>query len=157
MTAYAPPREDCAPRKLTGSRLLECKSRPKIPKLVFTAPDFVSENCTFVIFVNLRRISFKFWDEDLFLFGLHFRFREKSQEFWDDNQNLWKFWDEDLFFFFWSSPFSFDPYSNKLLVPPKISVCPPPPPPPVTLSWSRAWLEQYIRKIFSSNCSTNLK
>ena len=25
-----PPSEDCAPKKLTGSRLLECKSRPKL-------------------------------------------------------------------------------------------------------------------------------
>ena len=35
-----------------------------------------------------------------FFFGLHFRIREKSQEFWDDNENLWKFWDEHLFFNF---------------------------------------------------------
>ena len=42
---------------------------------------------------------------------------------------------EDLFFFFWSSAFSFDPHSNKLLVPPcplrihiiKISRAPVPP------------------------------
>ena len=61
-----PPSEDCAPKKLTGSRLLECKSRPNIPKSVFTALEFVSKNC---VFVNLRRISFKFWDEDLFFWS----------------------------------------------------------------------------------------
>ena len=71
-----PPSEDCAPKKLTGSRLLECKSRPKIPQLVFIALEFVSKNCVFVIFVNLRRISFKFWDEDLF--------------FWSSLQISWK-------------------------------------------------------------------
>ena len=44
MTACAPPErklcppsEDCAPKKLTGSGLLKCKSRPKTPKLVFSA------------------------------------------------------------------------------------------------------------------------
>ena len=94
----APPSEDCAPKKSTDSVLLECKPKPKTPKLVFTALEFVSKNCIFVIFVNLHRISFKFWDEDLF-YGLHFRIHGKMQEFWVDNQNLWKFWDEDLFFF----------------------------------------------------------
>ena len=49
---------------------------------------------------------------------------------------------EDIFWlkiFFWSLPFSFDPYSrihiNKVLVPPKTHLCSP----PVTLFWRRAW------------------
>ena len=46
----APPSEDCARKKLTGSGLMECKSRPKTPKLVFTAR-------IFVIFVDAHRIS----------------------------------------------------------------------------------------------------
>ena len=45
-----PPSEDCAPKKLTGSGLMEFKSRPKTPKLVFTAR-------IFVIFVDSHRIS----------------------------------------------------------------------------------------------------
>ena len=45
----APPSEDCAPKKLTGSGLLECKARPKL-----------------VLFVDWHRISWRFWDEDLF-------------------------------------------------------------------------------------------
>ena len=73
--------EDCAPKKLTCSGLLECKSRSKTPKLVFTALEFVSKNCFFVIFVELHRTSLNFWDEDLFFVGLHFRVRGKSQEF----------------------------------------------------------------------------
>ena len=72
----APPIEDCDPEKLTGSGLLECKSRPKTPKLVFIALKFVSKNCFFVIFVGLYRISLKFWNEDLFFLSLL--------------QNLWK-------------------------------------------------------------------
>ena len=36
-TKIVPPQGVCAPKKLTGSELLECKSRPKTPKLVFTA------------------------------------------------------------------------------------------------------------------------
>ena len=76
----APPSEDCAPKKSTDSVLLECKPKPKTPKLVFTALEFVSKNCIFVIFVNSHQISFKFWDEDLF-YGLHFRIHGKMQEF----------------------------------------------------------------------------
>ena len=107
MTACAPPNEncapqseDCAPKKLTDSGLLECKSRPKTPKLVFTALEFVSKNCFFAIFVNLHWI----------LVNLHLG---KSHEFWDVKQNLWKFWDEDLFLNF-SCPHRI--YINKLLV-----------------------------------------
>ena len=39
------PSEDCAPKKLTRSGLMECKSRPKTPKLVFIALEFASKNC----------------------------------------------------------------------------------------------------------------
>ena len=73
MKIVPPPQsEDCTPKKLTCSGLLECKSRPKTPKLVFTAVEFVSKNCFFVIFVDLHRISLKFWAEDLFFFSLVF-------------------------------------------------------------------------------------
>ena len=51
-----PPSEDCAPKKLTGSGLLECISRTK---LVFATG-------IFVIFVDWHRISWHFWHEDLF-------------------------------------------------------------------------------------------
>ena len=57
----APPSEDCAPKKLTGSGLLECKSKPKTPKLVFTAR-------IFVIFVEFR----KSFGTKTFLFFLDF-------------------------------------------------------------------------------------
>ena len=39
-----PPSEDCATKKLTGSGLLECKSRPKTPELVFTVLEFASKS-----------------------------------------------------------------------------------------------------------------
>ena len=137
MTACAPPSEDCAPKKLTGSRLLECKSRPKIPQLVFITLEFVSKNCVFVIFVNLRRISFKFWDEDLF-FWSSLQISSKIARILRRQPEFVKILGRRPFLFFWSSPFSFDPYSNKLLVPPlkshirtsrapKISFCPPSP------------------------------
>ena len=68
----APPSEDCAPKKLTGSGLLECKSRPKTPKLLFTTLELASKNCFFVVFVDSRRISLNFWDEDFFIWSLSF-------------------------------------------------------------------------------------
>ena len=40
----APPSEVCAPKKLTGSELLECKSRPMTHNLVFTARIFVDSH-----------------------------------------------------------------------------------------------------------------
>ena len=136
----APPSEDCAPKELTKSALLECKSRPKL-----------------VFFVDWQRISWRFWDEDLFFFWrspvfggkncLKLRLRaENSLQF------QWRP-------FFWRSPFSgrkiplklcfspcsFDPDWDKFLVPLSnshkincscplkfISAL------PVTLSWRRA-------------------
>ena len=48
--ACAPPSEDCAPKKLTGSVLLECKSSPETPKILLITLKFVSKNCFFVDF-----------------------------------------------------------------------------------------------------------
>ena len=45
-----PPSEDCAPKKLTGSVLLECKSSPETPKILLITLKFVSKNCFFVNF-----------------------------------------------------------------------------------------------------------
>ena len=45
-----PPSEDCAPKKLTGSVLLECKSSPETPKILLITLKFVSKNCFFVDF-----------------------------------------------------------------------------------------------------------
>ena len=42
---FCAPSEDCAPKKLTRSGLLECKSRPKTTKLVLIALEFASKNC----------------------------------------------------------------------------------------------------------------
>ena len=58
-----PPSEDCATKNLTDSGLLECKSTPKL-----------------VFFVDWHRISWHFWDEDLFSEITHFR-PEKPLEF----------------------------------------------------------------------------
>ena len=52
------PNENCAPQRglrpeeINRLGLLECKSRPKTPKLAFTALEFASKNCFFVIFVD---------------------------------------------------------------------------------------------------------
>ena len=45
-----PPSEDCAPKKLTGSVLLESNSRPKTPKILVITPEFVGKNCFFIDF-----------------------------------------------------------------------------------------------------------
>ena len=45
-----PPSEDCAPKKLTGSVLVVCSSRPETPKRLGRTPKFVSKNCFFVDF-----------------------------------------------------------------------------------------------------------
>ena len=96
----APPSEDCAMKKFTDSGLLECKSRPKTPKMVFTGyrsyfrnfcgltPDFRKLLGRKPFFIGLHFIDFIFID--LFYWFL-LEFCGKSQEFWDDNQNLWKF------------------------------------------------------------------
>ena len=97
----APPSEDCAPKKLTDSGLLECKSRPKTPKLVFTIREFVSKNCFFVIFVNLHRISFKFWDKDLFFLAFTSELVENRKNFETTTRICGNFGTKT--FFFWSS------------------------------------------------------
>ena len=40
----------CAPKKLTGSVLLECKSSPETPKILLIILKFVGKNCFFVDF-----------------------------------------------------------------------------------------------------------
>ena len=140
---YAPRGEDCALKKLTGSGLLECKSRPK---LVFAT-------VIFVLFMDWHRISWHFWDDDLFLFGDHLFSAGKTAWIPDFGRKI----PLNL----WSSPCSFDPdwdkflvppcpsriHTNKLLVPPKNLFLPPP---PVTLFWRRAcmvvflWFGSYI-------------
>ena len=47
-----PPSEDCAPKQLTGSVLLECNSRPETPKMLVITPELVSKNCFFVDFAT---------------------------------------------------------------------------------------------------------
>ena len=51
-----------APKKLTGSGLLKCKSGHNTPKLSFSAR-------IFVIFVDPHMILYNFWDEDLFFWS----------------------------------------------------------------------------------------
>ena len=87
----APPSEDCAPKKLTGSGLLECISRPETPNLVFTAS-------IFVIFVDSHRISLHFSDdEELFFWSYLVRLIHTGINFWCPSRL----------------------YLNKLLVPPQ--------------------------------------
>ena len=63
----SPPSEDCAPKKLTRSGLLECKSRPKTPKMVLIVLEFASKNCFFVVFVDSRYFM-KHWGRKPFFF-----------------------------------------------------------------------------------------
>ena len=48
-----PPSEDCAPKKLTCSVLLECKSSPETPKILLITLKFVSKNCFFAEFAMI--------------------------------------------------------------------------------------------------------
>ena len=118
-----PPSDDCASKKVTGSGLLKCKSRPK---LVFAS-------CIFVILVDWLRISWYFGVEDLFfvLFLEITSFRpENPSEF---QWRLVFFFGDHLFSagktiwisnfgrkipqHFWSLPCSYDPDWDKFLVP----------------------------------------
>ena len=75
LTACAPPSEDCAPKKLTGSGLLERKPRSKL-----------------VFFVDWHQILWHFWYEDLFFFGDHLFSAEKTAEFAiSAEKSLWLF------------------------------------------------------------------
>ena len=118
-----PPSEDCAPKKLTGSGLLECKSRPKL-----------------VFFVDWHRILWRFWDEHLFfleitcfrpkklpefpiLAGKSLAILVKTFFFGDHLFSAGKTaWTSDcgrkIPLNLWSTPCSFDPDWDKFLVPP---------------------------------------
>ena len=100
MTACAPQSEACAPKKLTGLGLLKCRLRPK---LVFATG-------IFVIFLVWHRISWHFWDEDLFFFEDHLFSAGKTAWITD--------FDRKIPLNLWSSPYSFDPDWDKFLVPP---------------------------------------
>ena len=76
----APPTEDSAQKKLTGSGLLQRKSRPKTPKLVFNALEIASKNCFFVIFVDSTGFH-KTFGTKTFIFSFFF---------WSSLKNSWK-------------------------------------------------------------------
>ena len=121
----APPSEDCAPKKLTGSGLLERKSRSKLG-----------------VFVDWHQILWRFGDEDLFFFWrspvfgrknrLNFRFRLENPLqfqwrpfFFLEITCLWPgktAWISDfgrkIPLTFCSLPCVFDPEWDKFLVPP---------------------------------------
>ena len=132
LTACAPPNENCAPpsgdsapKKLTGSGLLERKSRSKL-----------------VFFVDWHQILWRFWDEDRFLFFTfedHLFSAGKTAWISDFGRKIPCNLSEDLFFgdhlfsagkttwtsdfgrkiplTFCSSPCLFDPEWDKFLVP----------------------------------------
>ena len=87
LTACAPPSEDCAPKKLTGSGLLECKSRPKL-----------------VFFEDWHRISWRFWDKELFFFFFWDHLFSAGKTAWisDFGRKIPCNFSEDVFF--WRSP-----------------------------------------------------
>ena len=106
----APPSEDCAPKKLTGSGLLERKSRSKL-----------------VFFVDWHQILWRFWNEDLFFW--------RSPVFGRKNRLNLRFRPENPFDFLLLTLFTLGwifrapvPLSNshkiKFSCPPKIYLCP---------------------------------
>ena len=116
LTACAPPSEDCAPKKLTGSWLLERKSRSKL-----------------VFFVNWHQILWSFWDENLFFFFGEHVFEKPLKILISAGKSLaisvktfFSFWRSSDFgrkipLTFCSSPCLFDPDWDKFLVPPSPS------------------------------------
>ena len=72
--------EDCAPKKLTRSGLLESKSRSKTPKLVLIALEFASKNC-FSWFLWTHTGFHETLETKTFFFGLRFGICGKSQNF----------------------------------------------------------------------------
>ena len=144
MTARAPPSEDCAPKKLTGSGLPECKSRPK---LVFATG-------IFVVFVDWHRISWHFWNENLFFFEITCFRPEKTFEFLISvGKSLWIFGLHLVHLIQIGINFSCPSpiHINKLLVPPKIYFCPPPSPPPSHAIQAPGLVQQYTRTIVITN------
>ena len=147
--AVPPPSEDCAPKKLTGSVLLECKSSPETPKILLITLKFVSKNCFFVDFAmntdcfcgltpEIMKLRVYFGTKTLILFYFLLftsEFVEIRTIFEMENricENAGTFSDEDFVFFFsylrmrgysrWTL-FSLSPHSriqiNKVLVPPQ--------------------------------------
>ena len=76
ITACAPPNENCAPQKVTGSVPLECSSRPETPKILVITTEFEGKN----------RFFRRFCGQDLF-----FRFRIRVISLMLRNENL-SFW-----------------------------------------------------------------
>ena len=169
-TKLCPPSEDCAPKKLTGSGLLERNSRSKL-----------------VFFVDWHRILWRFWDEDLFFFffGEHLFLAGKTAWISDFGRKIPCNFSEDLFFgdhlFSAEKPLKFPilagkslwlfaPHlvyliqtginfscprapleftQNKLLVHPKNLFLPP----PVTLFWRRACSGPTYNSVLKTYCS----
>ena len=102
MTACAPPSEDCAPKKLTGSGLLECKSRQKLAFFV----DWTDIGFHDVFAVKTFFYFLFFWSSSVFgrKNRLNFRFRPANP-----SQFRWRpffcfFFFLEITFFFWRSP-----------------------------------------------------
>ena len=100
----APPSEDCAPKKLTGSVLLECCSTPETPRNTGCHPRIREQELFFRRFCNKHGLfwwlyprthenSRMFGDEDFF-FGLTSEFVEIRSSF------KMKTRIQDVFFFF---------------------------------------------------------
>ena len=85
-TKLCPPSEDCAPKKLMGSGLPECKSRPETLKIVLIASEFVKNRTIF----GTKTKFVKVFEQNTPFFLLHLRIRGQLNDFWGKNQNLWK-------------------------------------------------------------------
>ena len=83
-----PPSEDCAPKKLTGSVLLECKSSPETPKILLITLKFVCKNCFFADFAMKTDCFCRLTPE---IMKLRVYFGTKTFIFCFSPQNLWKF------------------------------------------------------------------
>ena len=70
------PSGDCAPKKVTGSALQECSSRPETPKILVITPEFMSKNCFFADFM-IKTL--------FFFFGLYPRINENSGNAWNED------------------------------------------------------------------------
>ena len=98
-------RTACAPKKLIGSGILECKLRPETCKIVLNALEFVSKNYFVVIFVcahiDFHETSRSFWDEDLFFLVFTSEFLNHRTIFEMKTRICKHFWTKDFFLSFY--------------------------------------------------------
>ena len=93
-----PPREDCAPKKLTGPVLLECNSRSEALKILVITPEVVSNNCFFVDFA-IKIVCFCGFSSEFMKIRVYFGMKTLFLVFISDFVDVHAFFEMKTFFF----------------------------------------------------------